>query len=101
MDIERKFHLYGTMYSKEAITVAFMCGYILKNKFPNGFKIGIQEETNRFRTYLIETFGTKGEMTNRAIEAKVGSIGVLCDRGKYVHADFINVDKSIIDAVIY
>lgn len=99
MDIERKFHLYGTMYSKEAITVAFMCGYILKNKFPNGFKIGIQEETNRFRTYLIETFGTKGEMTNRAIEAKVGSIGVLCDRGKYVHADFINVDKSIIDAV--
>lgn len=99
MDVESKFRLYGTMYSKESITVLFMCGYILKNKFPGGFKIGVADETNRFGAYLLETFGEKGAMTNRAIEAKIGEVGVLCDRGRYIHPDFVQVDKSVVDAI--
>lgn len=99
MDVQSKFRLYGTIYSKDSITVPFMCGYILKNKYPSGFKIGVEEETNRFSEYLRNTFGEKGSMTNRAIEAKIGEVGVLCDRGKYIHADFIQVDKSVVDAI--
>ena len=99
MDVQSKFRLYGTIYSKDSITVPFMCGYILKNKYPSGFKIGVEEETNRFGEYLFNTFGDKGVMTNRAIEAKIGEVGVLCDRGKYIHADFIQVDKSVVDEI--
>lgn len=34
-----------------------------------------------------------------AIDADVGRLGVLCDRGKYIHPDYLVVDPSVIDTV--
>ena len=99
-DIQRQYTKYGTIYSQSSPTVAFMCRYILKMRFPNGFKIGDVTEAKRFQTYLIEIFGEqKGKMTVRALDAKIGVIGVLCDRGKYLHPDYLHVDKWIIDEI--
>ena len=90
----------GEFYSQNAITVVFMCDYVLKNRFPAGFKTGDAFESDRFRQYMIEFFGERASsVTNRAIDAKVGEIGVLCDRGKYIHPDFLQVDEEIIEKI--
>lgn len=100
VDIQRQYTKYGTLYSQSSPTVAFMCRYILKTRFPNGFKTGDAAEAKRFQTYLIEIFGEKkGKMTARALDAKIGEVGVLCDRGKYLHPDYLHVEKWIIDEI--
>lgn len=100
VDIQRQYTRYGTLYSQSSPTVAFMCRYILKTRFPNGFKTGDAAEAKRFQTYLIEIFGEKkGRMTARALDAKIGGVGVLCDRGKYLHPDYLHVEKWIIDEI--
>ena len=100
VDIQRQYTKYGTLHSQSSPTVAFMCRYILKTRFPNGFKTGDAAEAKRFQTYLIEIFGEKkGKMTARALDAKIGEVGVLCDRGKYLHPDYLHVEKWIIDEI--
>ncbi|MBR1677456.1 MAG: hypothetical protein IJ706_09130 [Clostridia bacterium] len=99
MDVLERYRLYGKMYSRNALTVAFTCSYVLKERFPSGFKTADENEAKRFQSYLVEFFGEKGKMTARALDAKVGEIGVLCDRGKYIHPSYISVDKWIIDEV--
>lgn len=99
MFLDDHLQLNGIMYSKYTPTVIFMVGYVLKARFANGYKIAVSEESSRFREYMVEFFGEKGKKTARAIDAVVGQIGILIDRGKYVHTDYINIDKSIIDKV--
>lgn len=97
---KKEYKQYGTVYSRTSLTVVFMCDYILKTKYPYGFKIGDEVESKRFQSYLIETFGDKkGVMTRRALDSKVSEIGILCDRGKYLHPDYFNVDATIITAI--
>lgn len=97
---KKEYKQYGTVYSRTSLTVIFMCDYILKTKYPYGFKIGDEAESKRFQSYLIETFGDKkGVMTRRALDSKVSEIGILCDRGKYLHPDYFNVDATIITAI--
>ena len=85
---------------KGRLTVVFMCEYVLKNRFQTGFKIADDFEAERFRQYMVELFGTRAKaITARAIDADVGRIGVLCDRGKYIHPDYLVVDSSVIDAI--
>ena len=94
------YRITGSFYSRSTITVVFMCNFVLKQRFPAGFKIGDSFESNRFRQYMVEFFGDRAStVTNRAIDAKVGELGVLCDRGKYIHPDLLQVDKEIIDEI--
>ena len=49
---------------------------------------------------MVELFGTCAKsITTRAIDADVGRLGVLCDRGKYIHPDYLVVDPGVIDAI--
>ena len=90
----------GNFYTRTSITVVYMCNYVLKHRFPAGYKIGDSFESDRFRQYAIEFFGERASsMTNRSIDAKVGEIGVLCDRGKYIHPDFLQIDDNIINVI--
>lgn len=76
-----------------------MCDYILRIRFPNGFKIADESDHKRFISYLAEMFENKNKITAHALDAKISQIGVLIDRGKYIHSSYINVDKKIIDEV--
>lgn len=90
----------GEFYHRNYLTVTLMCEYVLKQRFETGFKIADDFEANRFKQYLKELFGDRSaSITNRAIDARVGEIGVLCDRGKYIHPDYMQVEQNIIDAV--
>lgn len=98
--LNKEFKKYGVIYARVPMTVQFMCQYVLKNKFQHGFKTGDVYEAKKFQTYLIEIFGDKkGKMTPRALDARVADVGVLCDRGKYIHPDYLQVEKWIVDEI--
>lgn len=90
----------GQFFHRGRITVVFMCDYVLKERFQSGYKTADSFEASRFRRYLGEFFGERGTtITDRALDAKIMDIGCLCDRGKYVHPDYMNVDESFMDAI--
>ncbi|MEG2687113.1 MAG: hypothetical protein RR954_08365, partial [Christensenellaceae bacterium] len=98
MQLRTIYKLNGMFYHRGCLTLVFMCDYILQTRFQNGYKIADEYDRKRFMSCLAEMFGKKG-VTTRALDAKFGKVGVLIDRGKYLHASYINVDKAIIDEV--
>lgn len=97
--INKIYKATGCFYHKIRITVSFMCDYILRTRFVAGYKIADEFEQKRFCSYLTELFGDKAVMTARAIDAKVSQVGILCDRGKYIHPSYVNVDKLLIEKI--
>ncbi|MPM14832.1 hypothetical protein SDC9_61196 [bioreactor metagenome] len=99
MQLRSTYKRDGMFYHRGRLTVVFMCDYILRTRFPNGYKIADESDHKRFMSYLAEVFENKGKITARALDAKIGQIGVLIDRGKYIHPSYIDVDKKIIDDI--
>lgn len=89
----------GKFSYKGRLTTLQMCDYILKNRFQNGYKIADETDSKMFLQYMGELFSTTGRTTARAIDAKIMDIGVLFDRGKYIHSDYIHIDQSVVDAI--
>lgn len=97
LKISQTYKRKGKFFYKGRLTLNFQCGYILREIFPNGYKISDETHYNRFVRYLREIFDYKDEISQRALDAQIGShIGVLCDRGKYIHPDFLHVPQKII-----
>ncbi len=89
----------GSCFYQGELSVPRMCGIVLKERFTNGYKIADENDNRMFMKYSDELFGEKGHMTARAIDAKISEVGVLIDRGKYIHKDYINIDKSVVDKI--
>lgn len=87
----------GKFSYKGRLTVIQMCDYILKHRFQNGYKIADEMDSKMFLRYMEEMFDSC--TTAHAIDAKIMDIGVLFDRGKYIHRDYIHVEQSVVDAI--
>lgn len=99
MQLRSTYKRDGMFYHRGRLTVVFMCDYILRSRFPNGYKVADKSDQQRFLSYMAEVFEQKGKMTARAIDAKISEVGVLIDRGKYIHPSYIDVEKEVIDDV--
>ncbi|MBP5231209.1 MAG: hypothetical protein ILO68_05705, partial [Clostridia bacterium] len=98
--VEEVFCRDGRVHSKDRIGVSFRLDYIMKRCFPTGIKIGNDEVRNRVRAYLNYYFGEDAaDMSDRALDAKISLTGVLCDRGKYIHKDYVHVDPKIMEEI--
>ena len=89
----------GKFFHRERLTPTFKCKYILKERFPNGYKISDETYYSRFIRYLQEIFDEKTPTNQRALGALISTIGVLCDRGKYIHPDFVHIPPEIMERV--
>ena len=89
----------GKIFHRGNLTLTFKLGYILKERFPNGYKIADETFYSRFMRYLKEIFDEETLPTQRNVDAIIGKIGVLCERGKYIHPDFLNVSPEIMERV--
>ena len=89
----------GKFLHRKRLTITFECGVVLKERFPNGYKIADEDCYVRFVRYLKEIFDERTFLGQLNLDAKIGSIGVLCDRGKYIHPDFVHVPPEVIDCV--
>ena len=99
-DIEKRYKRFGIFYSERRPTVIFICDWILRNRFINGFKVNDKTDCKRFLDCIREIFGEdSSHMTPRALDAKVSLVGVLCDRGKYIHPSKVTIDVNILDEI--
>ena len=89
----------GKIFHRGKLTVIFKFGYILKERFPNGYKIADETFYARFIRYLQEIFDEETLPTQHNVDATIGKIAVLCDRGKYIHPDFVNILPEIMERV--
>lgn len=100
--VKKNYRLTGKLYHKTNISLTQIYRMILKKYYPHGMKLFEKSEIERFRNRIIELFGTiKLPANNRAIEARVGNIGVLYDRGTYIHEDYINITDDLINKIDY
>lgn len=89
----------GKIVHRGSLTLTFKCDYVLKERFPNGYKIADEVSYMRFVRYLKEIFDENPPVNQRAFESIIGRIGFLCDRGKYIHPDFVHISPEIIERV--
>lgn len=89
----------GKIFYRGRLTLTFEFALILKERFPNGYKIADENSYKRFIRYIQEIFDEKTPLTQRNVDAKIGTIGFLCDRGKYIHPDFVHIPPEIIERV--
>lgn len=96
-----KYISYGRMFSKNRLSKRFIVEWILQRCFPNGYKISNEQYEKRFRSFLIYNFGEKAnDIESRALDTKISKIGVLCDRGKYIHPSRVKkIDKRLLDKI--
>ena len=89
----------GKFFHRVRLTPTFKCEYILKERFPNSYKISDETYYSRFIRYLQEIFDEKTPTNQRALGALISTIGVLCDRGKYIHPDFVHIPPEVMERV--
>ena len=97
--LENIYQHTGKFFHSTKIYGNFKCAYILKNCFPNGYKIADATDFEMFNRYLKEFFGNEEFFSQRNLDARIGYIGVLCGRGKYIHRDFVHVPQEIINLI--
>lgn len=97
LHISQNYKRCGKFFFKGRVNLNFQFEYILRERFQSGYKIADETHYNRFVRCLREIFDYTNEFSQRALDARISSyIGVLCDRGKYMHPDFLHVPQKII-----
>ncbi|MDR3342321.1 MAG: hypothetical protein LBT14_05945 [Treponema sp.] len=94
------YKLSGVVYYRGNLTLAQVYDYILDNYYPSGIKLYDDRMINCFREKVVAVFGAIELPTNnRAIDARLGDIAILCDQGAYIHPNHVTIDKALIDEV--
>ena len=98
-ELSKIYNRRGKIFHRGRLTLAFEFGYVLKERFPNGYKIADKTFYQRFMRHIQEIFDEKTPLTQRNVDAKIGIIGFLCGRGKYIHSDFVHISPEIMERV--
>ncbi len=89
----------GRYACRGRFTKSKMCEEVLRRKFPDGFKVSDKKAIAAFHNEWENCFGEPLDMTDRALIAKISDMGVLCDRGKYIHRDYIHFEAKQLEPV--
>ncbi|MCG2790529.1 MAG: hypothetical protein L6305_02120, partial [Actinomycetia bacterium] len=92
-----KYLIIGNAYSKTKIGIGSLYLAVIKNYYPNGIKLFGKVETKRFKIFAENMFGeVEWPNTDRAISARIADLTVLCDRGRYILPNSIQIDDSLL-----
>ena len=90
----------GIFWHRTKLTRNFCYNYVLEHDFPNGFRILTKENTIKVRKCYERYFNmTLDDVSDNTIDTKIGEVGVLCDRGKYIHKSKINLAPYVITEI--
>jgi hypothetical protein len=90
----------GSIYYRGNLSLKRIYNYMLEHHYPDGMKIYDENELRHFRKIIAEVFdGKKLPKNNRAIEARLADILILCDRGVYIHPNRVAIELTLIDEV--
>lgn len=98
--VDDEYKLSGQVYHNRKISLTEMYSMVLQKYYPTGTKLFDEGEQERFRRYIIEMFGNVSlPSNNRALDARIADIAVLCDRGTYIHPDYIKTNIELIEEI--
>lgn len=89
----------GQFFHRGRLTAHFKCAHVLKERFPHGYKVNDKSFYSRFIRYMQELFNAGEPFEQRALDALVKKVGVLCDRNKYIHPDRVRVPAELLKRV--
>lgn len=96
------YKLIGSLYRRHRSRPTFseIYEYMLLTYYPSGMWIYNDIEINRLRTFIASCFDDIIlPEANRAISLRIADVSVLCDRGKYIHPKYIQVDQGVINEI--
>ena len=92
-----KYLIIGNAYSKTKIGIGSLYLAVIKKYYPNGIKLFDKYETKRFKIFAENMFGEVGwPNTDRAISARIADLTVICNRGRYILPNSIQIDDSLL-----
>ena len=89
----------GKFYVKNNVPQWQKYNYVLKMWFKDGFKTANKEYYEKFGEGFKYYFGGEFKSTMRALDATIMSIGFLCDRGTYLHRDYVKIPVAIMNEI--
>ena len=90
-EVNRQFNFYYEFYSRNKYNLREMCSYILKNKFPFGYRSSEREDFETFCNYLSKLINYDISSVNQhSLNARIVESAFMCDRGVYKHTDYLN-----------
>ena len=89
----------GKMFRHGNRALTLKCAYVLKKRFPNGYKIDDENFYLRFTRHIQEIFGKDIELKQKVLDTQIKKIGVLCDRKKYIHPDRVHIPPAVMEQV--
>lgn len=101
-EFQRHYKKTGKIYHRGKLSFKNSYVYMLKKHYPKGMKLYDKEVLKEFREKCREEFGEGGlklPKSSRAIDARIGSLGVLCARGTYIHRDYIDMPESLMEEI--
>ena len=99
LKVSKIYQRTGKFFHRGKLTLTSQCEYILREFFKDGYKIADSNDYDKILHYLKELFGVDIKPSMRSIDSKIGYIGVLCGRGKYLHRDYIHVSAEIVNLI--
>ena len=94
---ECRYKLCGNVYFDKILTISNRYDYMMEQFYPHGLKLYNNHEIDQFKRHVKNIFGDKKRLTTkRAIEARIAEIGVLCDKGTYIHKNYVNIPHEMI-----
>ncbi|MDR2494695.1 MAG: HAD-IA family hydrolase, partial [Spirochaetaceae bacterium] len=92
--------LSGRVYRRKKLVTTQMYDYVLSKHYPVGLRLYEEDTIRRFRRVVIDTFGAVDLPRNdRAIDARLADIAVLCNRGVYIHPDHITLEEKLLEEI--
>ncbi len=99
-EINKIFNRSEKFFYKSAMSTLEKLSYVLREKFPQGYKVADEIFYSRFLRYLREFFGGDKILSRMTIDLQISSkIGVPCDKSMYMHPDFVNVPQNIVEMI--
>ncbi|MDR2535909.1 MAG: HAD-IA family hydrolase [Treponema sp.] len=92
--------LFSKVYHRGALILEQVYDYILEVYYPKGIKLYDDTTISQFRKKVIDVCGDiELPKHNRAIDARLANVAVLCDRGSYIHPSHIRIDQRLIEEI--
>ncbi|MDR0568076.1 MAG: HAD-IA family hydrolase [Spirochaetaceae bacterium] len=100
IEFNRIYTLSGKVYHRGALILEQVYDYILEAYYPEGIKLYDDVTIARFREKVLEVCGAiELPKHNRAIDARLANVAILCGRGMYIHPTHIKIEADLIEEI--
>lgn len=90
---------YKKYIGKKKMPLSALYSFIVKEYFPRGISVYETQQIQRVRSIMKQKFGYSNLPSSRAISARITSVTVLCDKGKYISPEHIDIPLNLVEQV--